>query len=442
MDTSWVRAEFTGAHLHDQRQRRSLIEMVERLDAHQGLSYSASCGPALRKAGWRLFSQETVHLQAGHQAQSLQRAAQRERVLLVQDTTDLNYHSHAQTQGLGVLGGPQIRGLRLHTGLMLNGQGLPLGILGQRVWGPCADDRPGPLYRYSVQEKDSGRWIEVLDWANTHLATHPQVLIVADREADFYEYLAQPRLGHIELLVRVQHLPRRVHWQGQTRALAEVGFFKRGQRVVALPAASGREARQAELWVDVQAVEFPPTPQRQGSNLPLWIVRAWEGDNPDPAAIDWYLLTTQRVESLEGAYQVLDEYCLRWRIERFHYVLKQGLRVERLQFDTLTRLSNALQIYSVIAWHLLYLTHLVREQPQAEAQGYVPAEQVALLERATRRKLTTLQEVVLSIAGLAGFKASKKQPWPGEKSLWQGLSIFHQLWQGWQLATSQNYGTG
>lgn len=138
MDTSWVRTEFTGAHLHDQRQRSSLIEMVERLDAHRELSYSASCGPALSKVGWRLFSQETVHLQAGHQAQSLQRASQSERVLLVQDTTELNRsggplplpRSKART---GRVGGAQIRGLCLHTGLMLNGQGLPLGILEQRV---------------------------------------------------------------------------------------------------------------------------------------------------------------------------------------------------------------------------------------------------------------------------------------------------------------------
>gem|GEM_PF-5508147 len=121
---------------------------------------------------------------------------------------------------------------------------------------------------YTVEEKDSGRWLEVLGWANVHQAIHPSVLLVADREADFYEYLAQPRLGHIELLVRVQHLPRRVHWQGQTRPLAQVKFFERGQRVVEMPAASGREARQATLWVDAQAVEFPPTPQRQGPNLP------------------------------------------------------------------------------------------------------------------------------------------------------------------------------
>jgi len=166
-----------------------------------------------------------------------------------------------------------------------------------------------------------------------------------------------------------------------------------------------------------------PDSPAAGAESPLWIVRAWGGDNPDPAAIDWYLLTTQPIESLEEAYQVLDGYCLHWRIERFHYVLKQGLHVERLQFDTLTRLKNALQVYSVIAWHLLYLTHLVREQPQAQAQDHVPAEQLGLLHRATRRKLITLQEVVLSIAGLAGCKASKKQPWPGEKSLWQGLNI-------------------
>jgi hypothetical protein len=32
---------------------------------------------------------------------------------------------------------------------------------------------------------------------------------------------------------------------------------------------------------------------------------------------------------------------LRWRVERFHDMLKQGLKVERLQFDDARTLMNA-----------------------------------------------------------------------------------------------------
>lgn len=39
-------------------------------------------------------------------------------------------------------------------------------------------------------------------------------------------------------------------------------------------------------------------------------------------------------------------------IERFHYTLKQGCTVERLQFEEAHTLKNALALYSIVAWRL------------------------------------------------------------------------------------------
>lgn len=443
MDTSWVRREFADIALRDQRQRPSLLAIAERLSQHPECSFSANCGPALRKAGWRLFSQPDVELQTAHRQASLERADACPRILVVQDTTDLNYNTHAQTQGLGILGGPDIAGLSMHSALLLNGQGVPLGLLGQRIWAPSAQGRPLPNYRYPLAEKESHRWVEVLTWVNQYLAHHPDVTVVADREADFYEYLAWPRPANTSLLVRVQHLHRGVDWHGHRMPLEAVPFFLRGQRRVEIPRQSGQSAQTVDLSVDVQPLTCPPAERRTGSAIAVWVVRAWEvAPASKQEAIDWYLLSTKPIHTLEQAYEQLDTYCLRWRIERFHYVLKQGLRVERLQFDHFTRLSKALQVYSVVAWHLLYLTHQVRHTPQEPALEHLSEQQVTLLETLTGRQVRTLQQVVLSIAGLAGFCPTKKQPLPGEKLLWRGLATFHQLCQGWNLAREQIYGTG
>src|SRR5262245_47201564 len=58
-------------------------------------------------------------------------------------------------------------------------------------------------------------------------------------------------------------------------------------------------------------------------------------------------------------------------IERFHYTLKQGCTVERLQFEEAHTLKNALALYSIVAWRLLWLTYTARTQPQDTATELV-----------------------------------------------------------------------
>ena len=54
-------------------------------------------------------------------------------VLVVQDTTDLNFSTRPHTEGLGFVGtnqtGATSLGLKLHSSLVLTPEGLPLGVL-------------------------------------------------------------------------------------------------------------------------------------------------------------------------------------------------------------------------------------------------------------------------------------------------------------------------
>lgn len=42
-------------------------------------------------------------------------------------------------------------------------------------------------------------------------------------------------------------------------------------------------------------------------------------------------------------------YSYRWLIERYHYVLKSGCGIEKLQLETAERLEMALATYSIVA---------------------------------------------------------------------------------------------
>ena len=61
-------------------------------------------------------------------------------------------------------------------------------------------------------------------------------------------------------------------------------------------------------------------------------------------------------------------YCLRWRIEDWHRVLKSGCRIEALQHKTAERLKRAIAINLVIAYRIMLMTLLGRECPDLPAE--------------------------------------------------------------------------
>jgi hypothetical protein len=112
--------------------------------------------------------------------------------------------------------------------------------------------------------------------------------------------------------------------------------------------------------------------------------------------------------------RVVQFYALRWRIERFHYTLKSGaLNVEKLQFDDIHTLINALAFYSVVAWQLLFLTYAIREDPHQSALAFFEPSELQVLQTATSKTIVSLGEAVLALGRMVGFAPSKKQPFPG-----------------------------
>ncbi len=144
-----------------------------------------------------------------------------------QDTTDLSYLSHSATQGLGDLGGGKggvNPGLSLHSALVLSAQGLPLGLVGQKLWAPVATGKGSHKRSDPLETKESYRWVEALAWVGQYLPHVEQVILVSASESDFYEYMAAPRAANVELLFRVHHLQRYVCCQAERLPLREVSF--------------------------------------------------------------------------------------------------------------------------------------------------------------------------------------------------------------------------
>lgn len=437
-----------GALLKDERQRKNLIRMCLRLQQAPSLSFSAACGASVRKSASRLFSQQDIDLQQGHRAQTVERCQGQELVLIAEDTTDLNYDEHKQTKGLGHLGGPSnVLGLAIHSGLVLSVQGEPLGLIGQHIWAPISTNyRDGQYLRtLPIEEKESYNWLRTLKWTAEHFKDFAaQILLIGDREGDFWEHFTAERPEHTHLLVRALHVNRRVLLADKKLLLQQAvqTFAPVGNLEVTVCRKPGKAERQANITLHIGQVICPPANNRRtGKSVRMSVIWAKEVEPPAQVEpLEWYLLTTSQIDTFEQAREMVRFYTMRWTIERFHYVLKQGLKVERLQFDTFQRLANALRLCSVVAWYLLRLAYLVKAKPEDPASNHFDQHDTRLLTTITQKSIYSVKDFIIALGKLVGFSPSKKQPFPGEKLLWQATQILFNIRTGFFI--HHNYGTG
>ncbi|MDQ2752650.1 MAG: IS4 family transposase [Bacteroidota bacterium] len=445
--TNWIAEELSGVSLPDKRFTTNIISIAEHLDEHTGLSFSASCGERLRKSAWRLFSTEELNLLTTHQQRTFVRCMEEETILIAEDTTDIHYHQHHK-QGMGVLGGGKsklAKGLNMHTALAVTASGESLGIVHQKIWAPKAGRGTIERHHFAIEDKETIKWIATLKAVNEQWGKQisQQVVLIGDREADFFEHYAYPKEDNIKLLVRVQQRKRRVLLDVQDMNITEVlqsHMKPLGEGSIKAWRRQGQPEREVPVEYSTATITLPPTyKQKQPSQTMQLVCVREKSESVDK--MEWILLTHLPADTLEDAITICHYYACRWTIERFHYILKSGLGIEQLQINSFLRLVNALQLYALIAWHLLWLQRLVKTKGNQPAADYIEPQTIEVAEAVTCKKMRTVTDFVIATAVLGGFVPTKKQPLPGEKTLWQGLRQLHVLQKGF-LAAKQKYGTG
>jgi len=395
---TWAQHEFGGAPLGDARLSARLVQSAAAQAAQPGRAFSGVAKgdwPAV-KGYYRLIDHPDAAAVSAdailrpHRAQTIRRMQGQRMVLCLHDGTDLDYTGLAACQGLGVLGtnqtGAQSRGLHLHSTLAVTGAGLPLGVLRAACTAPTPkpDGDARPPSAIPIEKKETFCWIQAHRDCVAVAAAMPQtrLLSVMDREADFFELFdEQRRHPRVDLLVRAKH-DRTLDGE-PGKLFATVRQAPVGTRVqVQVPRQSARPkrakqqarpqraARTATLAVRYQAVHLRPPPYHKGkAPIALWVLHAVE-EHPPPgvAPVEWFLLTTLPLASPEDAIQCLRWYCLRWRIEDWHRVVKSACRIEALAHETAERLRRAIAINLVIAWRLMLMTLLGRETPALPAE--------------------------------------------------------------------------
>jgi len=320
-------------------------------------------------------------------------------------------------------------------------------VLYQHIFAPEVGIRGNYKHKYTLEEKDSYRWIIGLQQTDKVYKDEPiEVIMISDREGDFYEHLNYERSANVELLVRAGQPRRNVEVNNQRVKITDLykHFPIAGYTQVAISRQKNRRTRTANLEVRYGQFTYPVPTHKKGEPLQLNFVHVKEtGKTKEP--IEWCLLTTLTVESLEQALELVEYYTKRWIIERFHYVQKTGLNIEKLQINTFERLCNALRIYAIVAWRILHLAYLGKIKPNESAAHFFEQEYIEILQQVSTKQIKTVKDFILALGKLVGFSSSKEQPLPGEKLLWQAWGQINQILKGWKLAQCKSqhfYGTG
>ena len=464
---AWLDSELLTLDLGDERRDRRFQLMVERAcDQPTASILQASADWAEARAAYRLLSNAALEpdLVRNAMAQACGRRAGEELatdpgrgapglLLVVQDTTELDYSRHPATAGLGPTGGGDGsagHGRFVHSALAVSAAGLPLGLLHQQTWARDPEEVGSRHARKQrpIAEKESYRWLQTVAAVEQAVPAEIPLLHLADREGDIFELFALPRRAGSHLLIRAAQDrcvddPQR-HLFAAAAVAPVVGSFE-----LLVRRAHGHPARPARLEVRVAPLTLcPPASGCHAPGLePVELNLIWLYE-PDPPAnekpVQWLLLTDLPVSGLDQARTVAGYYALRWLIERYHYTLKSGCRLQEAQLREAERIERLLVIYCLVAWRLLWLTYAARLDPEQPCTvAFCTVEWQTLwryFQGATPFPPAPppLHQAVRWVALLGGFPGRKGDGEPGVKVLWRGLTRLQDIVTGVLLVTSQD----
>jgi hypothetical protein len=413
-----------------------------------------------------------------HYACTVRRASESASVILaVHDSTEFEFDPESVRDELGWLTTTK-RGFLGHFCLGVSADGLrrPFGVLGMttifRSAFPEAKAADKAEKKKTKKNKGRGndlngesrRWSDLALEVSGRLAGTVAVIHVMDREGDSYALLGSLLDAHQRFVIRVNHdrvviddgLPNgkdRLYTvlnrpNGQIERKVKISKRKQGKGPAkALKEHPDREERTATLLFSATQATLK-RPKDRSSKLPatltLNFVHVWEPDPPagqDP--VEWRLVTTEPVGTVEEIVAVVDWYRARWLIEEFFKALKTGCAYEKRQLESRSAMLNTLALFGPVAWRLLVLRDLARNHSDAPATEALTDVQIKVLGAVVKRlklnvklsKEPTVGQAMLAIAALGGHIKYNGQP--GWQVLGRGFDKLLTAELGWWAFAEQ-----
>lgn len=473
MNRSWIENELETANLEDQRLNARFSEVLSSLSDRPNVSIPAACGGyAETMAAYRFFDNPKVtfeKIQKSHRDATEKRIAEHEVVLCVQDTTELDLtRPDQQIQGAGLIGsGTKKRGAYLHLLEAFVPDATPLGSVWAKILIRAEEERAEEDERQKqkrltstpLEQKESFRWLEgyraTIEIAKRNPNT--KCVCVGDSESDMFEVFAEPRSENSHFLIRacqdrsVLEGDNEFHRLRDTVVATDVLDRRRAHVRARQPCVSCtenarqavRKSREAELEVRCAAVTIrvPSHLRHRYEPVAVNVVMVSEPSPPQgESPIEWILLSTLPISTLEEVTAIIEYYETRWMIEVFFKTLKSGCKVESLQFEQMDRLLPCLGVYLIVAWRVLMICRLGRRHPDWSCEILFDESEWKSTYRIMHpgkklpKKPPSLDFMIRLVGELGGWISTPgKTELPGPKTTWIGLQRVRDFAIAWKM---------
>jgi hypothetical protein len=434
-------------------------------------------------AAYRLFDNSKASFEGilhSHIDATYERVAQQQVVIVAQDTTELDLTKpQQQVEGAGPLDDGARFGEFLHPLMAFTQDGTPLGTLSAELW---TREASAPKAKKSkkkdererkhkpIEEKETLRWLETQSHAQEIASeisgTH--FISVADSEADIFEVieLGSQSPENFDWVIRSCQnrglLPDENDQSGANEcdeqeiatllrdrvAQQDVLFTQpisvRGRKAKVSCETRGRrqprESRDCEVEVRAMTVTLraPWRHDRKLQDTQVNVVLVSEINPPEgDTPVEWILITSLPIDTVEAVLLVIQAYCSRWMIEIYFRTLKSCCHIEDLRFEHIDRFERCLAVYMIVAWRTLYAVRLGREFPDIDCEAiFEPDEWRSVYHMVNKepppKTPPTLSEMIRMVAQLGGYINRARDDEPGPQTVSLGMQRMHDITRCWR----------
>jgi len=447
-----ISAEFAGIDFGSKRLEERFVKVMENLSKEPDKSiWLASGNRSEAKAAYRMLSNEKLK-DAEILCQTVESTNRRitesgsEIILAVQDTMLVPYDGHKKTEKMGWISDKTL-GVNVHSCIAVTPAGLTLGLLSQSSWtreirSDTSASKDKKRER-PIEEKESYRWLETMENSSEKVSSRVKLIHICDRDGDMYELFEKAENTGQSFVIRI--VQNRLTVDGKKMIDEVKKSSPIGSMEVKIPRNShkNQQEREASLSVRTKAFEVKkPWSRRNDKHLSasvkMNVVYISEEQPPDGTEpVEWLLATNETVTTSEDAVKIAEYYVQRWKIERFHFVMKSGCQIEKIQQRSVDKIITVLLMYSIISIKILNMTYLARISPELSCSIIFGEDEWKILYCTVNKTQIppsepyTIAEAVIYVAKLAGWGGAKSDGSPGLKVIWLGLSKLNFLMESY-----------
>jgi len=429
---SWVNEEFQNISFGDKRLNKRFLKTMNTFHLNPGgcINQVMKDEKPARKATYRLFDNNkftSSKILECHTKMTAERMKNHKVVLSLHDSSFFSYNTKPSIKGLGNIGGSfgdqETRGFIGHYALGITEDGQPLGLQAVKSWSRA----------YELEwEKESERWIETLEDAEKLYSSETQMVYIADREADQFQILHDTHHRGHSFVIRSKHdriIQGEDHYLSWHMNKKKINF----DIEIDLP----KEKTSVAASMKFGEITINDTNKKTNRHLSLKGVRSVKLGvievkekikREGKEQLKWVLYTNLPLNTREDALKVINYYRLRWQIENFFKVLKDGCcHVEHCNLQSFEKLEKYTMCFSIIAWRMFWAKFLFHTDPDLPAEAvFTKTELIVLKNRHPEKvdlKEISVGEALKLTAMFGGYNNRKGDGPPGNITLWRGFLI-------------------